>query len=254
MKKLFSYLHHLWYYVVGVVTILVLLPFLLWSARPSAPYRTFFRVARVWSRIYLLLMGVWPSPGRYKLKTGSPIVLAPNHASDLDIPMTFLAAPTPVVFMGKAELLKLPLFGYFFKKTSIPVDRSTYSGRKQALVEADKRVKDGYSVCIYPEGGIPPQEYLLRGFKAGAFKVAVDNNVPVVPMSIYQSKWRFGDWGERSSFGVVNTKVLGEFWPDLDAEKPVEELMERCYVELARDLKNWGHTGKLALPLPTESK
>ncbi len=151
--------------------------------------------------------------------------------------------------MGKAELLKLPLFGYFFKQTSIAVDRSSFSGRKQAMRDADQKIKDGYSVCIYPEGGIPPQDQLLRGFKAGAFKLAVENNVPVVLMSIYQNKFRLGDWGEPSSIGPVDTKVLGEYWADEQAENPIEELSDRCYVALATDLKNHGHTGKLALPL-----
>ena len=199
--------------------------------------------------MYLILMGVWPRPGKYKLEHKGPVVLSPNHASDLDIPMTFIASPTPVVFMGKAELLKLPLFGYFFKQTSIAVDRSSFSGRKQAMIDADQRIKDGYSVCIYPEGGIPAQDQLLGGFKSGAFKLAVENNIPVVLMSIYQNKKRFGDWGERSSIGPVDTKVLGEFWMDSNADKPTEELSNRCYVALATDLKNHGHTGKLALPL-----
>jgi hypothetical protein len=77
----------------------------------------------------------------------------------------------------------------------------------------------------------------------------VDNNVPVVLMSIYQNKFRLGDWGEKSSLGFVDSKVLGEFWPDLESDNPVQELSDRCYLALAKDLKNWGHEGKVALPL-----
>lgn len=228
---------------------LVTLPALIVFARPGANYKIFFRIGKVWSWIYLLLMGVIPRTKKYNLEHKGPFVLAANHASDLDIPLTFLTTPEPAVFMGKAELIKLPLFGYFFKQTSIPVDRSSFSGRKQALRDADQRIKDGYNVCIYPEGGIPPQENLVGPFKAGAFKLAVDNNVPVLLMSIYQSKFRLGDWGQPSSLGVVDTKVLGEFWPDLESDNPVQELSERCYRALAKDLKNWGHEGKVAVPL-----
>jgi len=42
---------------------------------------------------------------------------------------------------------------------------------------------------------------------------------------------------------------LGEFWPNLEVDNPVQELSDRCYKALAKDLKNWGHEGKLALPL-----
>ena len=89
----------------------------------------------------------------------------------------------------------------------------------------------------------------MRGFKAGAFKLAVENNVPVVLLSIYQSKFRLGDWGEPSSIGPVDTKVIGEFWADPQEVNPVQELMDRSYRVLATDLKNWGHTGEVALPL-----
>lgn len=249
MRRIGSYIHHTWYYLCALVAILTTLPALLVFARPGAKYSIFFQVGKAWSWIYLLLMGIIPRPTKYIMKHKGPFVLAANHASDLDIPMTFLATPAPAVFMGKAELLKLPLFGYFFKQTSIAVDRSSFAGRKQAMRDADQRIKDGYSVVIYPEGGIPPQKHLVGPFKMGAFKLAVDNNVPVVLMSIYQNKFRLGDWGEKSSLGFVDTKVLGEFWPDLESDNPVQELSDRCYRALAKDLKNWGHKGKLALPL-----
>ena len=141
------------------------------------------------------------------------------------------------------------MFGYFFKQTSIAVDRSFFSGRKQALIDADQKIKEGFSVCIFPEGGIPPQKYLMRGFKAGAFKLAAENNVPVVLLSIIQSKFLLGDWGQPSSIGPVDTKVLGEYCADAEASSPVQELMDRSYRVLAADLKNWGHTGEVALPL-----
>jgi 1-acyl-sn-glycerol-3-phosphate acyltransferase len=234
---------------VNLTVIVLLSPFLLLTARPGGSYKNFFVVGRVWGMLTMLGLGLIPRPARYTLKHKGPVVLAPNHGSDLDIPMTFIAAPTPVIFMGKAELLKLPIFGYFFKQTSIPVDRKSFSGRKQALIDADQKVKEGYSVCLYPEGRVPTRDHLLTGFKAGAFKLAVDNNIPVVPMSIYQNKYRFGDWNETSSLGRVDAKILGEFWPDLTHENPVQELMDRCYQAMAKDLVDFGLEGKLAVPL-----
>ena len=77
------------------------------------------------------------------LKHKGPYVLAANHASDLDIPMTFLAAPSPAVFMGKAELLKLPLFGYFFKQTSIPVDRSSFAAASKRCAMQTSALRTG---------------------------------------------------------------------------------------------------------------
>lgn len=254
MVRAISFIYHIWYYIMGFVTIVALLPFLLVAAQPWVPYRYFFGLGRVWGVLYLLSLGIvpWPKRNRHELPEG-PFVLAPNHSSDLDIPMTFVFSPRPVVFMGKAELLKLPIFGFFFRKTSIPVDRSTYSGRKKAMEMADQAVKAGSSVCIYPEGGIPPHTHLLRSFKAGAFKLALDNDVPVVPSVIYDMKRRFGDWNRPCSPGICRTEVLAPLRPKMDCEDPVGELSDRTYMAIGTRLKAHGYTGKEALPLPSRN-
>lgn len=244
-----NYLHYTWYYITTALVILALVPALLWSVRPGAPYRAFFKTARVWGHVWLRLMGIFPRPERYELKHKGPFVLVGNHASDMDIPLTFVASPAPVVFMGKAELTRLPLFGYFFKKTSIPVDRGSIASGRQALAAADARLRAGQSVCIFPEGKVPDPEWILSPFKAGAFKLAVDNRVPVVVMSIYDNKFRLGHYGGESSFGPSRVRILAEEWPNMDAENPVKELSDRVYKILVADLKSHGHTGKEALPL-----
>lgn len=244
-----NYIHYTWYYPTVALAILLLLPFLLFSLRPSAAYSAFFSVARIWGHLWLRLMGLFPQRNTYTLKHNGPFILVANHGSDLDIPLTFVTAPKPVVFVGKAELAKLPLFGYFFRKTSIPVDRSSFASQRQAWAAADQRIKDGYSICIFPEGGVPDPKWLLGPFKKGAFKVAVDNGVPVVVAAYYDNKFRLGHWGGHSSMGRTRVKYLAELWPDQTAEKPVDELSTRVYKLLASDLKAAGHTGKEALSL-----
>ncbi|MGB1146119.1 MAG: hypothetical protein ACPG4C_06675, partial [Schleiferiaceae bacterium] len=76
MRKLWSYIHHIWYYFCALTSILLLLLPLLLFARPSAKYGTFFKIGKLWSRIYLLLMGIVPRPKKYELKHKGPYVLA----------------------------------------------------------------------------------------------------------------------------------------------------------------------------------
>jgi 1-acyl-sn-glycerol-3-phosphate acyltransferase len=67
----------------------------------------------------------------------------------------------PFVFVGKVELGKIPLFGFFYKRTCILVDRGCSKSRLKFFNEAQKRLDRGLSVCIFPEGGVPDDESLL---------------------------------------------------------------------------------------------
>ena len=56
--------------------------------------------------------------------------------------------------MGKAELTKIPVFGYFFKKNSVIVDRKNLKDSYSAFKKSAHKLKKGISMCIFPEGGI----------------------------------------------------------------------------------------------------
>ena len=92
--------------------------------------------------------------------------------------------------MAKAELMNWPLFGIFFKKkTDIAVHRSHKKMASQALIEADATIKEGISVAFFAEGTIPRNTPQLGAFKNGAFKIAIENQVPIVPIT-FVSNWR----------------------------------------------------------------
>ena len=86
--------------------------------------------------------------------------------------------------MGKAELSKIPLFGFFYKRTCILVDRSSAQSRQAVFLRAQKRLKQGLSICIFPEGLVPDEEILLGEFKDGAFRLAINHNTPIVPITL----------------------------------------------------------------------
>jgi len=86
------------------------------------------------------------------------------------------------VYMGKKELLKAPLFSIFFKRMDIPVDRKSKMGSHRAFKEAGEKLDQGFGVVIYPEGTIS-NEGVLRPFKNGAFKLAIEKQVPIIPVA-----------------------------------------------------------------------
>jgi 1-acyl-sn-glycerol-3-phosphate acyltransferase len=93
--------------------------------------------------------------------------------------------PGDVVFIGKSSIRKIPLFGYYFKKLHIAVDRSSIKSRGEVLIRAKKAISNGSSIVIFPEGGIitgePPH---MNRFKDGAFNLAIDKQIPLIPVTL----------------------------------------------------------------------
>ena len=118
-------------------------------------------------------------------------MLAPNHTSMLDIMGMLALSPHPFVFVGKKELTQFPIFGFFYKRVCILVDRGNASSRTDVYRKAQKRLAGGLSICIFPEGGVPPQEIILDPFKEGAFKMAISHQIPLVPIVFYDHKKLF---------------------------------------------------------------
>lgn len=91
--------------------------------------------------------------------------------------------------MGKHELLQIPLFKYFFIYLDIPVKRKSVTDSHKAFVKVGEMLDRGISVVIYPEGTIS-NEGKLKPFKNGAFKLAIEKQVPIVPV-VNLNNWQF---------------------------------------------------------------
>ncbi len=125
------------------------------------------------------------------MNRGESYMLVSNHSSMLDIMLMLKASKNPFVFVGKKELVKIPVFGFFYKRVCIMVDREKSSSRSAVYRRAQRRLNQGLSICIFPEGGVPEEHILLDEFKDGAFKMAIAHKIPVVPMTFYDNKRRF---------------------------------------------------------------
>ena len=138
-----------------------------------------------------------------------------NHTSITDIMLMLTVIKNPFVFVGKAELVKIPLFGFFYKRTCILVDRSSAKSRQAVFLRAQRRLKSGLSICIFPEGGVPDDETIvLDTFKDGAFRLAINHQIPIVPLIFPDNKKRFSYTFFSGSPGkmraIVNTFIPTE--------------------------------------------
>ncbi|NQY27878.1 MAG: 1-acyl-sn-glycerol-3-phosphate acyltransferase [Flavobacteriaceae bacterium] len=159
-------------------------PFLLVTSSSDKLYPYFFKLARIWAKIILFGMGF-----RVKLKKESEIVFGKsymfvaNHTSMTDIMLMLAIEKNPFVFVGKKELAKIPLFGFFYKRTCILVDRNSSQSKKEVFNSAQQRLNSGISICIFPEGGVFDECDLVCEFKTGAFRLALEHQIPIIPMT-----------------------------------------------------------------------
>lgn len=185
--------YKLWFALVFFISLTLLyLPFR-FLLRKESSYPQAFRLMRVWGWFlgWVLLVplrvrreGVLPPP---------PYVACINHSSYLDIIHTYNVLPDYFLFMGKYELLRWPLFNIFFKGMNIAVNRGNRTEAVRALAKAALAIERGVSVSIFPEGTIPHTAPRMKPFKDGAFKLAIDRQVPIVPIT-FLNNWRlFGD-------------------------------------------------------------
>jgi 1-acyl-sn-glycerol-3-phosphate acyltransferase len=122
-----------------------------------------------------------------------PFVIVSNHTSYLDIISTTCGIPVYFNYMAKIELAKIPLFGIFFRTIDIAVNRKSVRDSVKSYQEAIKRLQNGISIMVFPEGTIGKQVPNLRKFKPGAFKMAIENKVPILPITILDNYKRLPD-------------------------------------------------------------
>lgn len=183
----------IWFYILILAVILIALPVLIIVISHERFYKSFYKVARWWGRTIMFCMGFHSEVTALEqtVKSKSYMFIA-NHTSMIDIMLMLSVVENPCVFVGKEELTKIPLFGFIFKRTSITVKRDNVSSRKEVYNQAQKRLNKGLSICIFPEGLVPSDESIvLSEFKNGAFRLAIEHQIPIVPMTFYDCKKRF---------------------------------------------------------------
>lgn len=151
-------------------------------------------------------MTPWKVEWHYKPEKNKPVVYAVNHTSYLDIPSLCLTIPYYFVFVGKSSLSKVPLFGYMFRKLYISVDRNSKVSKYKTIKDASAHIAKKRSVAIFPEGTIPNQDNpKMISFKDGPFRIAIENQVPLVPVTIPYNWYILGDKGKET---IVNWHIM----------------------------------------------
>lgn len=227
-----------WFYLVILLVILLIFPFIWYWSRKEEDYPKFFQWARTWAQ--------WVMAGSFlplKVKRECEVfplqcIVVSNHTSMLDIPYNLVLVPRTFLFIGKVELAKLPLFGFFYKRTNILVNRASLRSRKEAMDKAAQKLDEGYSLCIYPEGGVPDYDEFLGSFKDGAFRLAIEKNLPLLPITFadnkkaYPYRWNIG--GPRTLRSTIHHPIYPE-------GRSLKELKEEVRQVFTNELNRYNH-------------
>ena len=137
-------------------------------------------------------------------------IIIGNHTSNLDVSAICIATKNNHCFIGKEELLGNMVLGFFFRTIDITVNRDSKISSFRAFKTAAERLKDKVSVVIFPEAMIP-EEYppVLYPFKNGAFRLAIELKIPILPITspdTWKVLWDTGlEYGSRP--GICNIFV-----------------------------------------------
>jgi 1-acyl-sn-glycerol-3-phosphate acyltransferase len=218
-----------------------MLPILVVVTAKEKYYPNFYYIAHQWGKLIVFLMGFKTEVVcSEELKPGKSYMLSANHTSMMDI-MLMLAVVknNPFVFVGKAELAKIPVLGFVYRRTMILVDRANADSRRAVFKQANQRIKNGRSVCIFPEGEVPTDEsIILTNFKNGAFILAIEHQIPIVPISFYDNKKRFSYTFFSGSPGKLRVKFHHPISTEgMSVKEDKNILKKKVFDILYKDLK-----------------
>lgn len=184
--KTVHYIYVIWSILVFLAILLLIMPLVL-----VAPLfgritggNIIMNLCRFWVHGLFLLTGI-----RHKNTEESPhdrqkqYIFVSNHISYLDIPIIFKAVRRQQVrVLGKAEMGKIPVFGYLYRNVVVMVDRSNPESRAKSVRQLKSVIRKGLSVYIFPEGTFNMEHTPLKEFYDGAFRIAIETQTPLKPV------------------------------------------------------------------------
>ncbi|MEO6611409.1 MAG: lysophospholipid acyltransferase family protein [Chitinophagaceae bacterium] len=191
LKNVFARIWALWGMISFIATFLIFfIPSMLtWLLPDPLGQRIFCGISRIWMRIWLTLVGCpFRIKGREHFEKGKSYVVACNHNSLMDVPLSSPFIPGANKTIAKSSFTKVPLFGFYYMKGAVLVNRKDEMSRKVSFDKMKAVLKKGMHMCVYPEGTRNRTNEPLKSFYDGAFKLAMAGDVAIIPAIIFNTK------------------------------------------------------------------
>lgn len=221
----------------AVLTIIMGIPVLLFSIKKEHYNYAYFFI-RLWCFGMFYGMGF-----RYelikltekKIDKNKQYVFISNHTSIMDVMLPCILMPHhPLCYVGKKELVKIPIFGIIYKRICVMVDRSSPRSRADVYRRCAERMQEGESIVIFPEGGVPDDSsVILDSFKDGAFILASKYQVPILVYTFVGLKEMFP-----FNYGKGHPGKVQVYFNDIiEPEQSVEDLKADAHQKIKNILE-----------------
>lgn len=230
LKNIFARIWALWGLISFAVTFLIVFtPAMVAYLLPLPQSQRYFMViSKIWMTSWLFLIACRVKiTGRKNFKKGETYVVVFNHNALLDVPLSAPYVPGPNKTIAKASFAKVPLFGWYYKKGSVLVDRKDEKSRVKSFEEMKRVLASGIHMSIYPEGTRNRTKDSLKTFYDGAFKLAIAAKKDIVPCIITGTKKAMPI---EKTFYLLPTRLGLNFLPAISSENiSVTELKNKVY-------------------------
>ncbi|MGB4845657.1 MAG: lysophospholipid acyltransferase family protein [Ferruginibacter sp.] len=235
-KNIFGRIWALWGLISFLITFLIIfLPSMLAHVmKEPAGQKYFIAVSKLWMDVWLFLVGCPVSvKGKENFKEGNAYIVVFNHNAFLDVPLSAPYVPGANKTIAKASFAKIPLFGMFYSRGSVLVDRTNEKSRIKSFDMMKKVLASGMHMCIYPEGTRNRSKEPIKPFYDGAFKLAVAAKKEIIPCVISGTKKAMPI---NKKFYLFPTKLRMHFLPAASPENiTVKELKEKVFADMVEE-------------------
>jgi 1-acyl-sn-glycerol-3-phosphate acyltransferase len=191
-----------------------------------------YKLCLLWADIFLPLCGIIHK-NSYEVPHNNrrQYVFVFNHISYLDIPVIMKTIRKQHFrILGKAELAKVPVFGFLYRNAVVLVERTSAEKRAKSVRQLKSVINKGISVVIAPEGTFNTTDSALKEFFDGAFKVAIETQTPIKPVLFLDTYNRLS---YKNIFSLNPGRSRSVFLEEISVEgmtlKDVKQLKEKVY-------------------------
>ena len=191
IKEIMGRVFALWALITFIVTfIIIFIPSMIcWLIPEPKGQDIFIKIARLWMNVWLNLVGCpIKIKGKENFFPGNTFIVTSNHNSMMDIPLSCPYIPGPNKTIAKSSFARIPLFGLFYMKGSILVNRKSERSRRQSFEKMKDTLSRGMHMSIYPEGTRNRSAEPLKKFHDGAFRLAEKTGRSIIPAILFNTK------------------------------------------------------------------
>jgi len=247
LLKLLQLLYCLYSFAVFIACMLLVFPFAViasfWGKMAGGNF--IYKICHVWTDAWFFLIGIrHRNIFEFPLEKDKQYIFIANHISYLDIPVIFTSIrKRHLRVLGKAEMKKIPIFGFIYSRGAVMVDRSDAEKRAKSVRHLKSILKKGISIFIYPEGTFNETHQPLKDFYDGAFRIAIETKTPIRPILFLDTYDRMH---YKTVFSLMPGRSRAIFLDEVSVEefslKDVAALKNKVYAQMERKLLEYGAT------------